>query len=886
MPEWRWLFKIRVQLRALFRRDQMERELEEEFQYHLDQQTEVEQAAGKTLEDAAHSAKRALGGITQKKEECRDMRRIGFVESTFQDLRYALRSAARTPGFTVTAVLTLALGMGASLAILSVIDSVLLRPLPFPDAERLTVVYATVPARNILRDTTSFPDFTDWKTQSTTVSAIAAWRLDPFNLAGAGAPTPVTGLRASFEIFNVLGVAPMIGRGFDEAEQKQAAHVALIGYGFWRSRFGGSPDVLTRSFRLNDESYSIIGVLPQGFQFPGFTDATVMVPLQEYPSRSRGYLRGIARLKPEVKMAAASQEFSGIASRLAAAYPPSNQGRGLNLVPLRRVAAGEVRIPLLILMAAAGLVLLIGCANVGNLVLVRAIARERELGVRSALGAGAARLIRQILTESVLLAVLAAIAGSAIAFWGSRLLTVSLSESFTLPPVRFDWILPAIAASITITSGLLSGVPPAILLWRSQPGDGLREGSRGLSGGRRENRLQNLLVAGETALTVVLIVGAGLLLKSFALLQQTDLGMNPHNVLLVDLVLSKRYAEPERRATYLTELLDSVHSLPGIRQAAVHTDPPFLGGGSQETFHIESRPDPAPDHGHVAAFNVVSNEFFAAMGMTIRSGRAFDRGETTTSTPPLVINETMARRFWPGENPLGKRIRFYYDKNPQRWLQIVGVVRDARYGGRDYEPVSQTFVPFQVNTYGSLPYAQQPYVSLAIRTQVDPASLARAVQERIWAVDRDQPIAEIETADEALSQSVANRRIYLLLVSAFAVIALLVAASGVYGLISYAVERRTREMGIRVAVGATKTRILSLLISRGMLLALVGVAAGIVGSMLLTKTISGLLYGITPTDPFVLAATSLLFLGVAFLAALIPANRAATVDPTAAFRSE
>ncbi|HVV46944.1 MAG TPA: ABC transporter permease, partial [Bryobacteraceae bacterium] len=859
MPEWRWLFKIRVQLRALFRRDQMERELDEEFQYHLDQQTQVELAAGKTAEDAARSAVRALGGITQKKEECREMRRIGVLESIFQDLRYALRSAARTPAFTATAVFTLALGMGASLAILSVIDSVLLRPLPFPEPDRLAVVYATVPARNILRDTTSFPDFTDWKAQGTTVSAIAAWRQDPFNLTGGGAPAPITGLRASFEIFKVLGVTPLMGRGFDESEQKQSAHVALIGYGLWKDRFGGSADVLTRSIHLDDELYSVIGVLPQGFQFPNFTDATVIVPLPEYASRSRGYLRGIARLKPGVSMAAAGREFSGIAARLAAAYPASNQGRGLRLVPLRRVSAGDVRTPLLILMAAGGLVLLIGCANVGNLVLVRAIARERELGVRSALGAGVGRLIRQILTESSLLAVLAALVGSAIAFWGSRLLTVSLSQSFTLPPVRFDWTLLTIAASIIVGCGLLSGIPPAILLGKSQPGDGLREGHRGLSGGRRQNRLQNLLVTGETALTVVLIVGAGLLLKSFALLQQTDLGMNPRNVLMVDLVLSKKYADSGRRAAYLTELLDSVHSLPGVRQAAVHTEPPFLGGGSQEAFHIEGHPDPAPDHGHIAAFNVVSSEFFAAMGMTIRGGRAFDRGDSTTSIPPVIINETMARRFWPGEDPLGKRIHFYYDKNPRRWLQVVGVARDARYRGRDYEPVPQTFVPFQqVKTDEGLPYDQEPYVSLVLRTQADPASLARSVQEKIWAIDKDQPIAEIHTGEEALAQSVANRRIYLLLVGAFAVIALLVAASGVYGLISYAVERRTREMGIRIAVGATRTRILSLLVSRGMFLALVGVAAGIAASMLLTKTISGLLYGITPTDPSVLAGTSLL----------------------------
>lgn len=882
----RVLDKIRLRIRSLFRRDGLEHELDAEFRFHLDQQIEENLASGMPPREARMAALRTMGGVAQFQEECRDMRRVNLIEGFLQDFRYAFRCIGKSPGFATIAVLTLALGMGASMAILTVINSVLLRTLPFPNADRLVVLFATNPARGVLRDTTSFPDFLDWKTQSHSFSSMAAWRPDPFNLTGGGVPKPIAGLRASYEMFDVLGVTPSLGRAFDQQEQAGKVPVAVIGRGLWVSRFGGSPEVLGKTIMLDDVPHAVIGVLPQGFQFPSFTDIEVIVPIPQNADRSRGYLCAVARLKPGSRMDTAKEELESIAKRLGQAFPLTNRGRGVSAVSLREVAAGNVRTPLLVLMGAAAFVLLIGCANVGNLVLVRGIARRREMAVRSALGAGAWRLIRQLLTESCVLALIAASLGVGIAFWGSKLLTVSLSQRFALPPVTFDWTLLAVAVSIALLSGLLCAVPPAFMIWKSHLSDSLKEGSRGHAGGRNESRVQGLLVTCETALTVILIAGAGLLLKSFVLLQQTDLGLNSQNVVMTDLLLSKRYADPERRQVFLREMLESVGALPGVQQVAVHTDPPFLGGGARESFHVEGREDPGPRQGHAAAFNVVSSDFFGAMGIAVKRGRDFDQRDTRGAVPVVVVNETMARQFWPGEDPIGKRVRLYYDKDPQHWLSIIGVAGDVRYHGREFEPVAQVFVPYQQNPYRSLPYTQSPYVSLVVRTAADPTNLIRAVQTKIWAVDKDQPISRIQTMEQALSQSLANRRVYVLLLSVFAAIALLMAASGLYGLVSYGVVRRTQEIGIRVALGATAPQVLALVIRQSMLLTSIGIAIGIGGSLALTKILSGLLYGITATDGSTFTATAVLFAAVALAATVIPARRAATIDPTVAFRSE
>jgi len=875
MPDWRWFIKVRLRFRTAFRRNQVERELEEELRYHIEQRIEQEIAKGLTPEEARCVAIRAMDGIEQKKEECRDVRRLNFIETLLQDVRYAFRGVGKSPGFSTVAILTLALGIGASMAILTVVNAVLLRPLPFPAADRLVVLFATTPTQS--RDSTSFPDFLDWKADSQSVIDVAAYRPDPFNVTGGGAPEPVVGLRASCELLKVLGVSPVIGRAFDKQEQQAQSAVTFISYRLWLRLFGGDPGIVGKTILLNEVSHSVIGVLPQGFQFPSFIDPDVLVPITESWDRGRGYLFAVARLKPGVRTAAV---------RLEQAFPDTNRGRGVKVVPLQAAAAGSVRTPLLVLMGSAFFVLLIGCANVGNLVLAKGIARRRELAVRSALGAGAGRLIRQLLTESAVLALLAALPGSALAFWGSRLLVVSLAQRFALPAVTFDWTLLALAVLITLFCGLLCGLPPALMVWRSRLSDSLKEGDRAQSGGRTEHRLRNLLVIAETALTMVLLVGAALLMKSFVLLQQTELGLNPHNVLMADLLLSKRYADPPRRDIFLREILESIGGLPSAQQVAIHTDPPFLGGGGHETFTVEGQPDPGPRQGHSMAFNVVSNSFFRAMGIRVEQGRGFDGRDTLTGAPVAIVNQTMARRFWPDQDATGKRIKLYYDRDPQHWLSIVGVAGDVRYRGQDAEPVPQVFVPYQQEPYRSLPYPQAPFVSLVVRTATDPASLTAAMQAGIWAVDKDQPVLHIQTMDQALSQSLANRRVYLLLLGCFAAIALVMATAGIYGLISYAVARRTQEMGIRVALGASVARILTLVLRNGMLLTLIGIVMGIAGSLVLTKVISGLLYGITATDTPTYIATVLLFAAVALIATLIPARRAATIDPAVAIRHE
>ncbi len=886
MQDWRWFYKARLRFRTLFRSNQVERELDEEFRYHMEQRAEQEIARGLTPEEAHHVAVRAMEGIEQKKEECRDMRRVNFIEILLQDLRYAFRGFGKSPGFSAVAVLTLTLGIGASMAILTVVNSVLLHSLPFPDADRLVVLFATRPSRGVYQDSTSFPDFLDWKTQSQAFTDVAAYRTDPFNVTGGGAPERVTGLRASHELYKVLGMSPAIGRGFDEQEQQGKSAVVIISHGLWMRRFGGGQDILGKTILLNEVSYSVIGVLPQGFQFPSFTDTDVIVPVPENANRSTGYLKAIARLKLGVRRATAQRELDTIAARLEQAFPFTNRGRGVNVVPLQKVAVGDVRTPLLVLMGAAVFVLLIGCANVGNLVLARGIARGRELAIRSTLGAGAGRLVRQLLTESVSLALIAALLGAVLAFWGSALLVISLSQRFALPNVTFDWTLLALAVSIALISGVLCALPLAFIVWRSDLNDLLKHGGRSQSGGPEQQRLRSLLVISETALTVMLLVGAGLLLKSFVLLQQTDLGLNPRNVLMADLLLSKRYEDPQRREVFLQEILQSVGGLPGVQQVAVHTDPPFLAGGSHETFSVDGRPDPSIGQGHAAEFNLVSGEFFHAMGIPIKRGRGFDQQDTPAGAPVAIVNETMARRFWPNEDPTRKRIRLYYDKDPQRWLSIVGVVGDVRYLGWDIEPVPQVFVPYQQNPYRSLPYPQEPFVSVVVRTAADPAKLITAVQGRIWAVDKDQPISNTQTMEHALAHSVANGRLYLVLLSSFAAIALLMAIAGIYGLISYAVARRTHEMGIRVALGATVGQILALVLRHGMLLTLIGVGIGVAGSLVLTKVIAGLLYGITAMDPSTFVVVAVLFAAVAFVATYIPARRAAMIDPTVAFRYE
>jgi predicted permease len=873
-----------ARLIALFQRRQLDRELSDEISAHLEMAIKDNRARGLAPEAARRAAMAAFGGVLQTEEAYRDRQGFPLLESMWQDVTYTARSMRRSPAFAAIAVLTLALGIGATTSIFSVVHTLLIRPLPFPDADRLVAVFATTSTAP--RDTTSFLDFSDWQRQAHTLSGMAAYRSEQFNITGDGTPEPVRGLRASHELFTVLGVRPAIGRAFDRQEQHTASAVALIGHGLWTRRYGSDPQVLGKAILVNEVSHVVIGVLPPGFEFPPYVPADLIVPVPERPSRSTGYLRGIARVNTGTPLSVAQQELDTIARGLEAAFPNSNKGRGVNLVSLREFASGEVRVALLVLLGAAFLVLLIGCANVGNLVLARGIARQRELAVRRALGASRGRLVRQLLTESLSLALVASVLGLVLAFWGSAFLVASLSQRFPFPRIGLSWTLLFVPIALAMFSGMLSGLPPALMLWRSGLNDTLKQDGRSQSAGMNEQRLGNLLIVIETALTVMLLIGAGLLIKSFIRLQRIDLGVNPRETVTANLLLSKRYLDPARRERFVRQLLDSMAVLPGVLNVAVHTDPPFLGGGSRETFTVENLPDPRPDHGHAAGFDVVSGNFFKAMGISIVVGRDFDDRDTANSPAVAIVNETMARQIWPAAEAVGKRVRLYYDKNRRHWLTIVGVVRDVRYRGPLIEPIRQIFVPSQQHPYKSLPYAQSPFIALVARTATKPATMIAAVQAAIWSVDRDQPILNVQPMDQVLWEGAAAPRIYMALLGTFAAIALVIASAGIYGLSAYAVVRRRQELGIRIALGATPAQILALVLGHGMVLNVIGAALGLAGALGLAKAVAGFLYGITATDAPTFLAVLLLFGVVAFVATYVPARRATTIDPSLAFRND
>ncbi len=870
---------IYARLRALLNWRRRESDLDQEIQFHLSEDAEERVAAGADPERARVAATRAFGNVTLIRETTREAWGWAGAERGWQDTRYALRMMRRDPVFSAVAILTLALGIAATTAILTVVNALVLRSLAYPDADRLVVLFATTPKSGVSRDTTSFLDFSAWR-QSSALSAAAAYRQDPFILSGDGVPEPLRGLRVSHEFLTVLGVRLTLGRGFTEQEQHANHPVALISHGLWTRRYGGDPNVLARTILVNDVGHTVVGVLPPGFQFPAFRETDLIVPVPERPCRSCGYIRAVARLKPDVPVSAAQQELDGIAAALERAFPDSNDGRGVNVVPLQEVALGSVQTPLFVLLGAGVCVLLIGCGNVGGLVLARAIARQQELAVRSALGAGGGRLARQLLTESLSLALVAASLGAALAFWGSQLLVASLSTRVPLPEMTFDWGRLAFALLIAVLSGLVSGLGPAVMVWRSDLAPLLKQDGRSQSGGAAQHRVRNLLVVAQTALTVVLLVGAGLLVRSFLRLHQVDVGMDARQALYADLMLSRPDSEPPRRNVVVRRLLDTIGAVPGVQAVAVHVDQPFRGGGKRETFHVEGRDDPRPDRGHAASFNSVSGRFFQAMDMSPVSGRVFDGQDSAMSAPVAVVNETMARRFWAGETAIGKRLRFYYDKDPKRWLTIVGVVRDVRYRGRLMEPAPQVFVP------GDQPFykPQEGQISVVVRTVGSPAALARTVESRIRDVNGGLAILKLQLMDEALREEVAEPRIYTLLLVVFAAVALVIAIAGVYGASAYAVVRRRREIGIRLAIGATPAQILGLVLRSGMGPSVAGIGIGIAGALALRNVVSGFLYGVTALDVLTFVAVALLFAIVAFAAAVIPARRAARIEPTVALR--
>ena len=816
-----------------------------------------------------------------------------------QDLRYGWRTLAKSPGFTAVAVVTLALGIGANSSIFSLINTVLLRPLPFNEPDRLVMISEIRAASNDANLPISGHEFVAWREQTRNFESMAIIRGDGFNLTGAGDPISVSALRVSSKFFSVLEVAPLLGRTFMTGEDQERNPIVVLNAALWRARFGSDPDIVGKTVTLSDQKYTVIGVMQR--QCVGAwlnSDPDVWLPI-DLPDEARRVGRHsnnvIARLKPNVTLEQAQSELALVAERLEQQYPNNNVGHGVKIDSLHEATVGGVRLALLVLFGAVGFVLLIACANVANLLLTRAAGRQKEIAIRTALGAGRLRLVRQMLTESCLLAVMGGGVGVLLGLWIIDLLPKIKAVNIPrIEQIGIDVRVLAVTLGLSLLTGIITGLAPAMQSSRFNLSQSLNDGTRTSAGlGRR--RIGSLLVILEVALALVLLAGGGLMLRSFVRLIDVDPGFDPRNVLRLDLSLpSPRYAPPQQQKRFYAELIDKIKALPGVEAVGATTQTPLSPGDNWGPFSIEGRPAPAPGQETFAAMRTVSSDYFRVLRVPLKKGRYFTDADARIAlpvmrwferqpypehyneaqpAPAIIINETMARMFFANEDPLGKRISIIASP----WLTIVGVVGDIHHTGLSTRPNPEMYLSDLQEPSGSM--------AVMVRTSGDPLTLAAAVREQVSAVDNDQPVA-ITTMEQIFFNSVGRQRFNMLLLSIFGALALAMAVVGVYGVINYSVAQRTQEIGIRIALGAKRRDILRLVVGDGMVLAALGLSIGLVGALALTRLISGLLFGVSPTDPVTFVAVSVLLASVALLASYIPARRAMNVDPMVALRCE
>jgi len=850
-------------------------DLDRELRDHLDLEAEELRAAGSSPREAIHAARRTLGNTTLLKEAIREVGGWTSLERFTQDLRYGLRLLRRSPGFSIVAILTLALGIGANTAIFSVVNAFLLRPLPFADSSRLMRVWPTNGS------ITSYPNFLDWKTQNRSFERMEVYVPRSFNITGGDRPQHVQGLRTSGGLLQLLQVNPIHGRTFVPDEiQPGGDHVVLLSEGLWQSRFARDPGVLGKTVKLNDEVFTVIGILPSTFQFPPDHPTDIVLPQPPDPDRGHGFLNVVGRFKPGVTLAQAQVEMDTIAKQQELLYPKQNQKAGVRVLSLRDSYAVNFRPALLIFLSAVGFVLLIACANVANLFLARTAGRHKELVLRAALGAGRVRLIRQLITESALLGLAGGAAGLAIAYWGVLGLVTLVRSTFAthaLDTASIDGTVLAFTLLLSLAVGMVAGLAPAFGASRLDVNDTLKEGSRGLTGNRRRNRMRATLEVAEIALALVLLIGAGLMIKTFVLLNSVDAGIHPENVLTLNLAIGgKKYAETQARAPFVSEVLHRVEQLSGVQSAAVVTDIPLSGDIDAEGFSIEGRQDPAPDRKLSWNVNIVGPGYLRTLGIPLLKGRDFTERDSASAPLVALINQSLARKYWPSQDPIGARI----SSDKKTWATIRGVVGDVRQGGLGAEPVPEVYL-----SYLQDPFAW-PYLTMLVHTSVDPMKLVASIQSAIWSVEKDLPITSIKTMEQIRSHSIAQPRLTALLLSVFAALALILAAVGIYGVMAYSVTQRTHEMGLRMALGARASDVLALVVGQGMLLAGAGIVLGLAGAFAMTRVLEKFLWGVRPTDTFTFIVVSLLLVAVALLASYLPARRATRVDPMVALRYE
>jgi putative ABC transport system permease protein len=885
-----WWFNIFwARLRALLRREKVINAIDEEMRIHVEMVTEENIERGMSPEEAHRAALKAFGNVAALRDAAYEVKGGGMIETLLQDIRYGMRVLAKHKGFTVVAVLTLALGIGANTAIFSVVNELLLRPLPYQDADRIVMLWEVTPEGRH-QNTTSRANFRTWREQSTAFESMAAFSDQRLSLTGGADPEEVSVQLATPELFQVIGVKALLGRTLMPEDTQANPPVVVLSYGIWQRRYGGDPQMIGQTITLNGAVCNVVGVLPEGFQWhirkrsgtgkPAEIWAVLAMP-SEGPALLGRFLSTVGRLKPGVSLEQAETEIKTIHARIEQDSPKYNRGYTAEIIPLREQFVSNVRPALLVLLGAVGFVLLIACANVANLMLSRAAAREKEIALRTALGARRSRIVRQMLTESLLLALLGSLLGLALAWWGLKaLVAISPHDLINLQNVSINLTVLIWTMVISLATGIIFGLAPALEATRLNLNDALKEGGKGDSGQSiRNRRLRSILVVAEVALALVLLTSAGLMVKSFARMQKIDAGFNAENVLTMVVSLPERkYREDQQVVTFFRQATERIRSLPGVSEVGAVNFLPLYGGlGSATGFTIEGRPEPPPGQEPSTNVRVTDSGYFNAMGIPLLRGRNFTDFEMSEARKVIIISESLAQQHFPGEDPIGKRISVGMFDTPTP-TEIIGIVGDVRYDNLITKAEPTVYFPHPELAYS--------FMTLVIRSSGDPSQIANAVQGEVRAIDPDQPVADVRTMNQVMADTVSRARFNMLLLALFAGLATLLAAVGIFGVMNYSVTLRTREIGIRMALGARQSQVLMLILRQGLILTSTGLGIGLLGALALTRLLSSMLFEVEATDPLTFAAIVVILGIVSLIASYIPARRATRVPPLIALRYE
>jgi len=874
-------------LRSWFKQNSVEKELGSELRFHIERQVEENIAAGMTPEEARRAALREFGGVEQVKEECRDTRRVNILENLIQDMRYGLRTLRKSPSFTFFAVAVLALGIAANSAIFSIADAVLIRPLPYRDANRLVMVWEDASAYGFPKDTPAPGNFSDWKSRNQVFEDVAAYSFGgSFDLIGDGNPEELAGKSVTANLFSVLGVSPALGRDFQTADDIVGAPlVVILSHGLWLRRFGGDPQIMGKEITLNYERHTVIGVMKRGLQFPD-RETELWVPFrlskEQLTNHGSHFLGVVARLKPGISLKTANANLATIAQRLEKEYPDSNAKVGAFAVPLREELAGDVRPAIFMLVGAVCFVLLIACANVANLLLSRATGRRRELAMRLTLGATRARVIQQILTESTLLAILAGAAGLILSVWGTKFLATLIPAGIApLAGTGVDARVLVFTTVISLGTGILFGIIPASRVTQFHLSHSLKQGGGQSGVGSGGHKLRDALVICEVALAIVLLTGAALMIRSLQNLYHLDPGFRADHVLVMRTPLPRqKYEAFAARVSFYDRVLANVEALPGVVAAGYTTRVPLTNSGGATGITVEGKPEPAAGDMLIPSTRIISRNYMQALRMKLIGGRLLEQGDAPGKLPVALINQTMAKNYWPSENPIGRRFKIgrYNESSP--WITVVGIVGDVHQAGLDVPLRAEMDLPYQQQDFGFEPEY------LVVRTSGDPMLLAEGVRQQIWAVDKEQPVAGVMPLEDLVDENLASRKMQVSLLSGFAALALLLATLGIYAVLSFTVAQRTQELGVRVALGAQPGDVLRMIFSQGLKLFSIGAAIGLAVALALSRALVHLLFGVSAYDPPSFAGVTVLLAAVALLACYVPARRATRVDPLIALRYE